>query len=115
MLNWLKKFSWVQTAIAVVAAIALAMLAGKARSTQKNIKKKEQLGTDLLNSGISRKLQKGKKLIESADKDKDKSVEIRQRMEARIEQLGESNEEFDAIADRFNSKRLRHSADSSHT
>lgn len=107
--KWLKKLGWVQTVIAGTVAIALVLLAAKVRNKRKSATKKDQRAADLIRSGVSSKIQKGKKLADSANVDKDATVEIQQRMELRIEQLGESNEDLDSVVSRFNSKRiLRH-------
>jgi hypothetical protein len=105
MIDWLKKQRWVITAGMVLSAILMALAGAKAVKKKASANKKEQLATDLLNSGASKKIAKGKKLLESANKDKDAGVTANEVMEAELEKLGEANEDIDALADRFNSKR----------
>jgi hypothetical protein len=83
------------------------MQAARAKSAQAASKAKEQKATDLLNSGVSTQIAKGKKLVEAANKDKDRAGNARKAMEAQLAKLGDSNEELDSIADRFNSRRVR--------
>lgn len=107
MIDWLKKQRWIVTLGMVLSAILLALAGAKAVKKRASADKKEQLATDLLNSGASKQIEKGKKLLESANKDKDAGVAADKRMEAELEKLGETNPNIDALADRFNSKRLR--------
>ncbi len=107
MINWLKKQRWIVTLGLVLSAILMALAGAKAVKMQASADKKEQLATDLLNSGASKQIAKGKKLLESANKDKDAGVVANKRMEAELENLGKANENIDAFADRFNSKRIR--------
>lgn len=114
LLNKVKSFGWVKTLGLVLGAIALAMAAGQAANRTAAGKRKEQQAEELLNTGISKHLQQGKKLMNAAHKDKDKAVHARKKMEQQLEKLGEANEDMDSIADRFNSRRLRkHSDDNS--
>ncbi len=84
------------------------VLAGrKATKMHARAAAKDEVATNLLNSGISRKLVSGKKWVESANKDKDKAVIANLKMKARLEKLGETDESIDDIADRFKSRRLR--------
>lgn len=83
------------------------MAAGRAASLTNRARSKDEKAIGKLNSEISKELQAGRKLVESAHKDKQKAVAIRQGMEAQLEKLGEANEDMDAIANRFNSRRLR--------
>lgn len=99
---------WLGIAAGVITAILLVLAGAKASNKRQAAKRKEERAVDLLNSGISDRIAKGKKLAESAQKDKDIAVKAHQKMEQRLEKLGESNEDLDAIATRFNSKRLRH-------
>ena len=107
MIDWLKKQRWIVTLGLVLSAILMALAGAKAVKKHAKGVKKEQVATDLMNSGISKKIQKGKKMLESANKDKDAGVAANERMEAELENMGKANENIDAFADRFNSKRLR--------
>ena len=98
---------WMKTAGLVLAAILLALAGAKAVKKKNSANKKEQLATDLINSGVSSKIYKGRKLLESANKDKDAGIAANEVMEAQLEKLGEANENIDDVANRFNSKRLR--------
>ena len=91
----------------VFAAIVLVLLGAKAQSKRKAAKRKQQRAEDMLNSGISSNIEKGKQLMEAANLDKDRAVAAHAKMEAQLDKLGDRNEELDVIADRFNSKRLR--------
>ncbi len=114
-MNWLKSFGWVKTLGLVLGAVLLAMAAGQAASKMKSARKKEATAQDKLSSGVSSEIHKGKVLVDSANKDKDKAVAARERMEAQLEKLGEASEDMDSIADRFNSRRLRKSTSDSTT
>ena len=105
-MNWLKQ--WGKTLGLVLGAIVLALAAGRAASLKSSARRKEDAATHKLNSGISKELAAGKKLTESANKDKDKAVIAHAKMQAQLEKLGEANEDLDTIADRFNSRRVRH-------
>ena len=107
MLSKIKSWGWVKTLGLVLGAIALAMAASRAQSLTTRARKKDEKAIDKLNSNISKELQAGRKLVESAHADKNKAVAIRKNMESQLEKLGEANEDMDAIANSFNSRRLR--------
>ncbi len=108
-MNWFKSLGWVKTLGIVLGAILLAMAAGQAANRKASARKKEEKAQDKLNSGISSEIHKGKMLVDSANKDKDKAVAARVKMVQQLEKLGEANEDMDSIADSFNSRRLRRS------
>ena len=108
----LKALPWVITLGAVLTAAVLGAAAAKSINKQNSGKRKEARAVDMMNSGIGREIHKGKKLLESANKDKDAAVAADVKMENQLEKMGAANESLDAIAHRFNSRRLRKSADS---
>lgn len=69
---------------------------------------KDETATNLLNSGISKEIARGKKMVDAANKDKDKAIIANLKMKERLEVLGEVDESIDDVADRFNSRRLHH-------
>jgi len=103
----------------VLASIATACVLGFAAAQSVNKKasgkRKEQRAVDMMNSGIGREIHKGKQMMEAANKDKDAAIAADVRMENQLEKMGAANESLDAIADRFNSRRLRKSTDSQST
>jgi len=105
--NEFKSFGWVKAIGLAITAVLLALAAARASNLRINAERKEDRATDMLNSGISKEIQKGKKLTESAQVDKDKAVDARAKVEAQLDKLGKANEDLDDIADRFNSRRLR--------
>jgi len=105
MITWLKSQRWIVTLGIVLSAILLALAGAKAAKKHASGVKKEQLATDLMNSGISTKIHKGRKLLESANKDKDAGVAALEKMEDHLNNMGDANEDIDALADRFNSRR----------
>jgi len=107
MFSRLSKIGWIKTLGLVVGAILLALAAGRAASKHASAKRKDDRSVQLLNSGISKEIRKGKMLVDSAFADKDKAQAARKRMEQQLEKLGEANEDMDSIADSFNSRRLR--------
>lgn len=94
----------------VAVAIILALQSGKVTRLQNRAKKKDERAIDKKNSGISTYIHQGKKLAESAQRDKDKAVEVHERMEDNLASMGKNSESIDDIANRFNSKRVRKSA-----
>lgn len=113
MKQWLLE-KW-KTILVIVSAVAIALLGRKATKLRAEVKGKESVATDLLNSGISKKLEKGKKLIEEADKAKNKGVAVRAKLEEHLEKIGGNDETIDDIAHRFNSRRLRHDSANTHS
>ncbi len=106
-----KSLPWIITLGAVLTAAVLGAAAAKSINRQNSAKRKEGRAVDMMNSGIGREIHKGKKLLESANKDKDAAVAADVQMENQLEKMGANNESLDAIAHRFNSRRLRQSAD----
>jgi len=114
-MDWLKNLRWLKTAGLVLAAILMALAGAKVTKRRASATKKEDKAVELMNSSISTDIQKGKKMVESANKDKDKAVEAEKRMEAQLENMGNANEDIAAIADRFNKRKLRKSTVSTST
>ena len=98
---------WLTTAGMILTAVLLALAGAKAAKKKSSANKKEQLANDLMNSGISKEIAKGKKLLESANNDKDAGAAADAKVKAQLEKLSEANADIDSIADRFNSKRVR--------
>lgn len=92
-------------------AILFAMAASRAKGLTARAHRKEDAATHKLNSGISKELDAGKKLMDSANTDKDKAIVARDNVKRHLEHMGDANEDLDAIADRFNSRRVRHDAE----
>ena len=105
--NKLKALGWVKAVGLAISAALLGLAVAKASNKKESARKKEDRATDMLNSGISKEIAKGKKLMESAQKDKDKGVAAHDAAEKQLDKLGQDNEDMDSIADRFNSRRLR--------
>ena len=112
MWDKIKSMGWVVALAAVASAVVLGLAAAKSVNRQATSKRKETRAIDMMNSGIGREIHKGKKLLEAANKDKDAAVAADVQMENQLEKMGAANESLDAIAHRFNSRRLRQSADS---
>ncbi len=106
-MDWLKNLRWLKTAGLVLAAILMALAGAKAVKKKASAAKKEDKAVELMNSSISSDIQKGKKMTESANKDKDKAAEAEKRMEAQLESMSNANEDIATIADRFNKRKLR--------
>jgi hypothetical protein len=111
----IKAAGWVVTLGAVLSAIVLGLAAAKSVNKQSSAKRKEAQAVGKMNSGISSEIHKGKRLLEAANKDKDAAVAADVKMENQLEKMGAANESLDAIAHRFNSRRLRKSAGSEPT
>jgi len=107
----IKAMGWVTALASVATAIVLGLAAAKSVNKKNSAKRKETRAVDMMNSGIGRQIHNGKKLLEAANKDKDAAIRADVTMENQLEKMGAANESLDAIADRFNSRRLRKSAD----
>lgn len=102
-----KALGWVVTAVAVLTAIGLALAASKANSRRTRASNNERVATDLLKNGTSAQIKKGERLLVKVNTDKAAAVAADELAEQRLEKLGATNESLDAIATRFNSRRLR--------
>lgn len=105
-----KALPWLVTLAAVLTAAVLGAAAARSINKTNSGKRKEARAVDMMNSGIGREIHKGKKLLEAANKDKDAAIAADVKMENQLEKMGAANESLDAIAHRFNSRRLRKSA-----
>jgi len=103
----IKSLQWFITAGMVVAAVLLALAATRAVKRRGNAVKLERRSIELQNGATSRELYKSKKLLEAADKNKNEALLADDVVAKQLEKLGEANKSLDAIATRFNSKRLR--------
>ncbi len=110
MWDRIKSAGWVVALGAILSAIVLGLAAAKSVNKQSNAKRKEAKAIDKMNSGISSEIHKGKQLLEAANRDKDAAIAADVAMENQLEKMGAANESLDAIAHRFNSRRLRKSA-----
>ena len=109
-MSWVNRigtFGWVKALGLAITAMLLGLAAAKASQKKESARKKEDRATNMLNSGISKEIAKGKKLMESAQLDKDKAIVARDNAEHQLEKLGKANEDLDDIAHRFNSRKLR--------
>ncbi len=107
MIAWFKSLGWVAAGGIVLGAVLLAMKALKSGREDRRADKAEAVAVDLLNSGIGKKVRKGRKLMEKSEVHKNRAIAAREGMEIDLEKLGEANADMDAIAHRFNSKRMR--------
>lgn len=112
-MQWLKN-AWVTLGV-IASAIALALLGRKATKLSAQVKAKEDMASELLNKGTSKELKKSKELIESASRDKDVGVAVRNKMQEHLDNIGSNDETLDDIAHRFNSRRLRNDSHQSHS
>lgn len=112
-MTWLKNLRWIRTAGIVLSAILLALAGQRVLKKKASARKKEDIGTNMMNSGISKDILAGRKMIEAADKDKDKAIAAEKVMEAQLEKIGKGNESIADIADRFNKRKLRRPVSSS--
>lgn len=106
----IKSAGWFITLTTIVIAVAMALAGAKSTKRKKRAARNKARATDLMNSQVSSEIAKGKKLRESADLDLDVAVAADKKMAERLQQWSEHDADLDAIADRFNSRRLRKSA-----
>ena len=103
----IKSLGWVVALGAILSAVVLGLASAKSVNRKASSKRKETRAVEMMNSGIGREIHKGKKMLEAANKDKDAAIAADVQMENQLEKMGAANESLDAIADRFNSRRLR--------
>lgn len=104
-----KSLGWLAAVGAVLTAIGLALAAAKAQSRRDRASKNERAASVLLTSNIKTEIAKGEKLQAKAENDKKAAAQADAKMEERLETLA-ANDSLDAIADRFNSRRVRERA-----
>ena len=107
ILKWIKSQRWIVTAGMILGAIALALAGAKSAKRSMTAKKKDARATDLLNSAVGNDLKRAKRLIKSAEKDKQKAINAKDIMKYELEKLTQGNEDLDSIISDFNSRRLR--------
>lgn len=107
MIAWLKKQRWVVTLGMILSAVLLALAGAKSAKKRGRAEKQERLAEDLMQTGIDIDLTEAKRQTEKAEKNKQAAAKAKAKMEQRLEELGNANEDIDALADRFNSRRLR--------
>jgi GAF domain-containing protein len=105
--NWIKSLRWLKTLGLIATAVALAMAGAQVASRKRKAKAKEEREQEFLAEGSSQSIEKARALKESAQKDIDKGVEAKKRMDAKAETIGEMNEDLDELMDHFNSERVR--------
>jgi len=110
MIDWIK--SKIVTIGMAIGAVLLVLSAVKASKRKKSAKRKEALADDLVSSMTFKDHKKAQKLIKSAQKDKQAAKISKEEMEYKLEKLSEQNTDIDALADAFNSRRVRKSATS---
>ena len=107
MSTWLKSLPWIVTLGAIGAAILFVMNGRKASKLLARAKTAEDQADILINSNISKQIDKGHKLTEKANVHKDNALKAKERMHDRLEQLGNADENISTVASRFNSGRVR--------
>lgn len=103
----IKAFGWVKIIGMAISAALLGVAIQRVTNNKASAAKMEKKAVGLQNSAISSEIQAGKKLMEKSQVAKDKGVEIAAQANKRLEELGKANEDFDTMADRFNSERVR--------
>ena len=91
----------------ILTAILFALAGAKSVKKKKRAAKTQQRAEDLMNSGVSSKIHKGRKLMESANVDKDKAIAADKLMSKRLDEMSTKNDSIDDVAHRFNSRRVR--------
>lgn len=91
----------------ILGGIGFALLGYKAHKKRAAAKRMHDRGVVLMNSGVEKHIEEGKVLLDKAESEKVRAKHARMDAEAQLRKLGETNETLDAIADRFNSRRLR--------
>ena len=89
----------------IVAALLLAFAAAKASKRGDRAEKREETSKELQYGG---KIKSAERLAKAANKDKVVARKAKANIEKQLEKLSEANQDIDAIADRFNSKRVRY-------
>jgi hypothetical protein len=108
--TWLKSLSLVAIAGAVVTAILMVLGGAKAGRQQRRADHAEKKVEMLAHDKTKESIQLAAKLQKEAVTQKEKAAASRQRTEARLEELGAKDETLADIADRFNKRQLRDSA-----
>ena len=106
----IKSAGWFITATTVLLAVGMALAGARSTKLKKRAKRNKATAVDLMNAKTSGEIAKGRKLRDSADRDLDVAVEADKLMEQRLEQWSDHDADLDAIADRFNSRRVRRAA-----
>jgi len=91
---------------AIVTAILIAITGYRIQELKKSAGQQRDKAVNDLNSGISSKIAKGKKLTESANKKIDKGILLSTKLKEQMEELAK-NEDIEAVANDFNSRRVR--------
>jgi len=102
-----KALGWVVTLGAVLTAIAFALAGARSLKRSSSAKRKEENAIALQNSGISKQIAQGNKLLKEAAKDKVIAAKAKRTMKQQLEKLGDANEDIDDIAARHNARRVR--------
>lgn len=106
-----KVLTWLAT---IFGALALALLGIRAQAAKQRADKNQAKAAELLKSNVKTEIQKGQKLEAKAENDRIKAANAETRMEGRLHDIAK-NESLDAVADRFNSRRLRKRTDDAGT
>jgi len=104
---WVKGLGWLTIIGAALAAMVFGAKAGKALVKKNAAAEKNQIAKDLLRSGKSKHIQQGRKLQESAQKDKQAAGGAEKAMEEKLDEMAKGNHTLADIADRFNKQRVR--------
>ena len=74
MWDRIKSFGWVTVLASIATAVVLGFAAAKSVNKKASGKRKEARAVDMMNSGISREIHNGKKMMEAANRDKDAAL-----------------------------------------
>ena len=107
MITWLKSLPWMVTIGAIIGAILFVMNGRKASRLLDRAKSAEDQAETLINSNISKDIQRGHDLTEKANVHKDNALKAKERMHDRLEQLGNADENIATVSSRFNHGRVR--------
>lgn len=103
----IKSAGWFITATTILLAVGMALAGARSTKLKKRAKRNKAKAVDLMNGKTSAEIAKGKRMRDAADADLDVALDADKLMEARLEKWSQHDADLDAIADRFNSRRLR--------
>lgn len=104
---WIKSIGWLTTLGTAVVAVLFVLAGAKARKLERRAAKAEDRAQVILQDHTKVNLDKAKKLQDAAAGDKVAATQVKQKMREQLDKLGDSDENIDDIADRFNSRRKR--------
>jgi hypothetical protein len=109
VIGFLKR--WAVAIGGALTAVLVVLAAARASNRNEQAEAMTRTAESLMRSNVKKEIERGQNLALQAEGHKQAAAKAEAKMEERLEKIAANNTSLDAVADRFNSRRLRKRTD----